>query len=107
MADDGVELSGSRRRSRNGNAAGGVVGCASPRNHRRRSRRRLELEMMREEKDLGVGEEMVKARKKRHSGRSKKDKLGLVPIPSPSMFTFLSIQYALDFILIFLVFILF
>ncbi|XP_031106910.1 reticulon-like protein B17 isoform X2 [Ipomoea triloba] len=83
IGEDGVELSGGRRRSRNGNAGGGaVLGCASPRNHRRRSRRRLELEMMREDKDLGVGEEMIK-RKKRHSGRSKKDKLGLVPISSP------------------------
>ncbi|VFR01592.1 unnamed protein product [Cuscuta campestris] len=82
VAEDGVEvISGGGRRSRSRNAAGGGLGCASPRIHRR-SRRRLDLELMKEERNLG-GEEGLKPRKKRHSGRYKKDKLGLVPVPSP------------------------
>ncbi|CAH9089128.1 unnamed protein product [Cuscuta europaea] len=75
IPDNGVELSGGRRRSRIRNAA-------SPRSCRR-SRRRLEIELVKEEKDLGLGEQIHKPRKKKHSGRYKKDKLGLVPIPSP------------------------
>lgn len=73
LADDGVEPNGVRRRRRSRNSAIG----ASPRNNRR-SRRRLEQEM-REERDLGLVEEVVKPRKKRNSGKSKKDKLSLVP----------------------------
>ncbi|XP_055823761.1 reticulon-like protein B17 isoform X2 [Solanum dulcamara] len=73
LADDGVEPNGVRRRRRSRNSAIG----ASPRNNRR-SRRRLEQEM-REERDLGLVEEVVKPRKKRNNGKSKKDKLSLVP----------------------------
>lgn len=51
----------------------GLLGCASPRNTRR-SRRRMEQEI-KEEKDLGVPEEVGRARKRRNSGRSKKEKL--------------------------------
>ncbi|KAK4714388.1 hypothetical protein R3W88_020295 [Solanum pinnatisectum] len=72
LVDDGVEPNGVRRRRRSRNSAIG----ASPRNNRR-SRRRLEQEM-REERDLGLVEEVVKPRKKRNSGKSKKDKLSLV-----------------------------
>ncbi|CAH9147016.1 unnamed protein product [Cuscuta epithymum] len=75
IADNGVELSGGRRRSR-------IRNVASPRSCRR-SRRRLEIELVKEEKDLGSGEQIHKPKKKKHSGRYKKDKLGLVPIPSP------------------------
>ncbi|XP_059288155.1 reticulon-like protein B17 [Lycium ferocissimum] len=60
-----------RRRSRNSNIG------ASPRNNIRRSRRRLEQEMS-EDRDSGLVEEVVKPRKKRNSGKSKKDKLSLV-----------------------------
>lgn len=81
VAEDGVEVSGGGRRSRTRNPAGGGMGSASPRIHRR-SRRRLDLELTKEERNLG-GEEGLKPRKKRHSGRYRKDKLGLVPIPSP------------------------
>lgn len=61
---------------------------ASPRNSRR-SRRRPELEI-REEKDTGLADEIGKPKKRRNSGRSKKEKLSLVPyVPtstsSPSM----------------------
>ncbi|XP_023533892.1 reticulon-like protein B17 [Cucurbita pepo subsp. pepo] len=59
---------------------GPQIGCASPRSVRR-SRRRSELEI-REEKDLCLAEEFVKARKRRPSGRSKKEKLSLVPVPT-------------------------
>lgn len=73
LVDDGVEPNGVRRRRRSRNSGIG----ASPRNNRR-SRRRLEQDM-REEKDLGLVEEVVKPRKKRNNGKAKKDKLSLVP----------------------------
>ncbi|OAY34012.1 reticulon-like protein B17 [Manihot esculenta] len=77
-----MEPTGSRRRCKSRAAQLGALGCASPR-HSRRSRRRSEMES-REEKDLiGLGEEIGKVRKRRHSGRSKKEKLSLVPsLPS-------------------------
>ncbi|KAI8006157.1 Reticulon-like protein B17 [Camellia lanceoleosa] len=82
MAEEPVEPNGLRRRCKNRNGSMGLLGCASPRNGRR-SRRRLEPEI-REERDLGMVEEMGKVKKRRHSGRSKKDKLSLVPsVPSP------------------------
>lgn len=85
MAEDGAESNGARKKLKNKSVALGHVGHASPRINRR-SRRRLEQDMMRDERDFGVGEDMLKPRKKRHSGRSKKDKLCLVPsTPSPSM----------------------
>ncbi|XP_057460487.1 reticulon-like protein B17 [Actinidia eriantha] len=76
MAEDPVEPIESYRKSKNRNGSTGNLACGSPRNHRR-SRRRLEPEI-REEREVGVVEEMVKVRKRRHSGRSKKDKLSLV-----------------------------
>ncbi|XP_019159017.1 PREDICTED: reticulon-like protein B17 [Ipomoea nil] len=80
MGDDGAEAVGVRRRCRNRNAA---AVCASPRNNRR-LRKRLDQDMVREEKDLGAGEEAIKPRKKRQAVRSKKDKLSVVPsVPSP------------------------
>nr|GMD33409.1 reticulon-like protein B17 isoform X1 [Ipomoea batatas] len=80
MGDDGAEPVVVRRRCRNKNAA---AVCASPRNNRR-SRKRLDQEMVRDEKDLGAGEEAIKPRKKRQAVRSKKDKLSVVPsVPSP------------------------
>lgn len=74
LADDGVEPNGVRRRRRSRTSAIG----ASPRNNRR-SRRRLEQEL-REERDLGLVEEVVKPRRKRNNGKSKKDKLSLLPL---------------------------
>ncbi|KAK9284908.1 hypothetical protein L1049_024089 [Liquidambar formosana] len=76
MAEEPVEPAGSRRRCKNRGGQMGLLGCASPRNGRR-TRRRVEPEI-REEKDLGVVEEIGKARKRRHSGRSKKERLSLV-----------------------------
>ncbi|KAK9150243.1 hypothetical protein Syun_008552 [Stephania yunnanensis] len=64
-----------------------LPGCGSPRNGVRRSRRRVELES-REEREVGVGEEIVvvKPRRKKLSGRSRKEKLSLVPsVPSPCL----------------------
>ncbi|XP_047336222.1 reticulon-like protein B17 [Impatiens glandulifera] len=70
---------GNRRRQKNKN---GSITVPSPRNTRR-SRRRLEPEA-REERDLGVAEEMGRIRRRKNNGRSKKDKLSLVPsAPSP------------------------
>lgn len=88
MGEEPVEPTGSRRRCKNRTAQMGVLGCASPRNARR-SRRRSEIES-REEKELGLADEIGKPRKRRHSGRSKKEKLSLVPsapssTSSPSM----------------------
>lgn len=79
LVDDGVEPNGVRRRRRSRNS---VVG-ASPRNNRR-SRRRLEQEM-REDRELGLAEEVLKPKKKRNSGKSKKDKLSLVLSNTTSM----------------------
>ncbi|KAG5553587.1 hypothetical protein RHGRI_011468 [Rhododendron griersonianum] len=89
-----IEPVGSRRKCKNRNGSMGVLVCGSPRNGRR-LRRRLEPEVVREERDSGVVEEVSRGRKRRNSGRSKKDKLGSVPsIPSPrvsfSIFTLIS-----------------
>ncbi|XP_062152527.1 reticulon-like protein B17 isoform X2 [Alnus glutinosa] len=78
MGEEPVDPAGSRRRPcKSRTTQMGLLGCASPRNARR-SRRRSELEI-REEKELGLVEEIGKLRKRRHSGRSKKEKLSLVP----------------------------
>ncbi|KAM3697474.1 hypothetical protein ACB094_06G117300 [Castanea mollissima] len=83
MAEEPVEPNGSRRRCKSRAAQMGLLGCASPRNSRR-SRRRSEIEI-REEKEPSLAEEIGKPRKRRHSGRSKKEKLCLVPLmPSSS-----------------------
>lgn len=72
-----TEPKGSGRRYKTRNSA-----LASPKNNPR-SRRRFEHEI-REERDLGLLEEMGKPRKRRNSGRSKKEKLDSVTsIPSP------------------------
>ncbi|KAH1098552.1 hypothetical protein J1N35_015473 [Gossypium stocksii] len=72
---------GSRRKCKSRASQTGVLGCGTPRNSRR-SRRRIEMEL-REDRDLVLGEEMGKPRKRRHSGKSKKEKLSLVPaLPS-------------------------
>ncbi|GAV74055.1 Reticulon domain-containing protein [Cephalotus follicularis] len=75
VAEDGfIEQTGPRRKRR---SKGSQMGCPSPRNTRR-LRRRSETEV-REERDLGLVEESGKARKRRLSGRSKKEKLSLMP----------------------------
>ncbi|KAG9447810.1 hypothetical protein H6P81_013938 [Aristolochia fimbriata] len=81
--DDLVELVGSRRKCRAKSLSMGLAGCASPRNSRR-LRRRADQES-REEKDLGLGEEHTKARKRRQSrSHSRREKLVALPsIPSP------------------------
>lgn len=83
MAEESMEPVGNRRRCKSRASQMGLLACASPRNTRR-SRRRSEIEI-REEKDLGLVEEVGKPRKRRQSGRSKKEKLSLVPsVPSSS-----------------------
>ncbi|XP_050382561.1 reticulon-like protein B17 [Argentina anserina] len=78
-----AEPAGPRRRCKSRASQMGSLGCASPR-ITRRSRRRSEVEI-REDKDLGLGEEVVKPVRKR---RSKKDKLSLVlSVPSPTLST--------------------
>ncbi|KAJ1387965.1 Reticulon [Sesbania bispinosa] len=72
---------GVRRRCKSRGTQMGVL--ASPRNSRR-SRRRSELEG-REEKEMGLVDEVGKQRKRRHSGRHKKEKLSLVPFLPPSI----------------------
>ncbi|XP_021894331.1 reticulon-like protein B17 isoform X2 [Carica papaya] len=83
-ADEAVDHAGSaRRRCKNRGTQMALMGCASPRNNRR-SRRRSELEV-REDRELGVAEEIRKVRKRRQSVRSKKEKLSLVvSVPSSS-----------------------
>lgn len=80
MNDEVVEPAAARRRCKNRGPQLGLLGCASPRNIRR-SRRRSEVEI-REDRDLCLAEEFVKARKRKQSGRSKKEKLSLVPVPA-------------------------
>lgn len=84
MAEEGVaEQGGSRRRCKSRVAQMALLGCGSP--NRRRSRRRMEMEL-REDRDSVLGEEMGKPRKRRQSGKSKKEKLSLVPcLPSSSL----------------------
>ncbi|XP_058730408.1 reticulon-like protein B17 isoform X1 [Vicia villosa] len=72
--DDEMQESNSlRRRCR--------ASLSSPRNSRR-SRRRSEVEV-REEKEIALMDEVGKQRKRRNSGRHKKDKLSLVPFQPP------------------------
>ncbi|XP_058730410.1 reticulon-like protein B17 isoform X2 [Vicia villosa] len=73
--DDEMQESNSlRRRCR--------ASLSSPRNSRR-SRRRSEVEV-REEKEIALMDEVGKQRKRRNSGRHKKDKLSLVPFQPPT-----------------------
>lgn len=84
LPDDVAETDRIRRRSSKNRSSGsnGLLPHPSPRNHRR-SRRRFELDV-REDKDFCPGEDLVKPRKKRHSGKPKKDKLSFVTsVPSP------------------------
>ncbi|KAK8627242.1 hypothetical protein V6N13_134861 [Hibiscus sabdariffa] len=85
-AEEGVAADhggGSRRKCKPRAAQTGGLGCGTPRNNRR-SRRRMEMEL-REDRDLVLGEEMVKPRKRRQSGKSKKEKPSSVPsLPSSS-----------------------
>ncbi|KAI4333931.1 hypothetical protein L6164_018680 [Bauhinia variegata] len=77
MGEEFVEPAGVRRRCKTRGAQMGVL--ASPRSARR-SRRRSEYEIR---EDLGLPEEIQKPRKRRHSGKPKKEKLSLVPsVPS-------------------------
>ena len=83
MADEFVEpAAGLRKRCKTRGAQVGML--ASPRNSRR-SRRRSEMEI-REDRETGLVEEVVKPRKRRNSGRSKKEKLSLVSsVPSSGL----------------------
>ncbi|XP_057455540.1 reticulon-like protein B18 [Lotus japonicus] len=84
-AAESPESAGVRRRGKNRGPQNGAPASASPRNSRK-SRRRSEVETTREEKDLGLVEEvgMGKPKKRKHSGRSKKEKLNPVPPLQPS-----------------------
>lgn len=77
---------GSRRKCRSRALSSSLMGCASPKGGRR-GRRRLEHEN-REERDLGLGEENGKVRKRKQSRRvsSHTEKLSSVPLdPSPCL----------------------
>ncbi|KAF8043340.1 hypothetical protein BT93_A1625 [Corymbia citriodora subsp. variegata] len=71
-----------RKRCKRREGQAGLVGCASPRGHRR-SRRRAEAEV-REERDSGLIEEAAKQRRKHGGGRSRKERLSLVPLVNTS-----------------------
>ncbi|KAF6143759.1 hypothetical protein GIB67_031066 [Kingdonia uniflora] len=67
----------SRKRCKSKASPLNLLSCASPRNIRR-ARRRLEQDV-REEREMGIGEEIiVKPRKRRQSNRSRKEKPSLV-----------------------------
>ncbi|OWM91070.1 hypothetical protein CDL15_Pgr023403 [Punica granatum] len=80
--DENVEPVGARKRCKSRGSHLGLPGCGSPRTTRR-SRRRPEAEA-REERESGFAEEMVKPRRRRNSGRSRKEKLTLVPLVTSS-----------------------
>ncbi|PON99015.1 hypothetical protein TorRG33x02_052520 [Trema orientale] len=84
MADEPMKQVGSRWRCKSRISQLGLLGSASPRNAKR-SRRRPKMEA-REEKDLGLVEDIGKPRKRHHIVRSKKEKLNLIPfVPSSSL----------------------
>ncbi|KAI6697317.1 hypothetical protein NL676_017436 [Syzygium grande] len=78
-----------RKRCKRREGQAGLLGCASPRGNRR-SRRRAEAEV-REERDLGLLEEAVKQRRK-HGGRSRKERLALVPLVNTSSSLSLNVE---------------
>lgn len=81
-ADEAAEPTGHRKRCKSRGSHLALSGCGSPRTNRR-SRRRPEAEA-REERDPGYADEMGKPRRRRNSGRSKKEKLTLVPLITTS-----------------------
>ncbi|KAL5730500.1 hypothetical protein ACHQM5_003309 [Ranunculus cassubicifolius] len=80
LAEEPGELVVPRRRCKSRASPMGVLGCASPRNNRRHRRR---LDNQGDEKEVALGDEIVKPRKKRQPGRPRKEKLGSVPPPPP------------------------
>ncbi|KAF5199359.1 Reticulon-like protein b17 [Thalictrum thalictroides] len=83
MAEEPVDIVVPRRRCKNRASPMGLMGCASPKINRR-SRRRIDQDS-REEKELTLGEEIVKPRKRRQPARPRKEKLSLVlSVPSSS-----------------------
>ncbi|XXG66825.1 hypothetical protein AAC387_Pa06g0316 [Persea americana] len=84
--EEAMDQVGSRRKCRSRALSSSLMGCASPKGGRR-GRRRLEHEN-REERDLGLGEENGKVRKRKQSRRvsSHTEKLSSVPLdPSPCL----------------------
>ncbi|KAL9252788.1 Reticulon-like protein [Drosera capensis] len=81
MGDDLGESVGSRRRCKARIGLNGLLGCASPRSSGRRLRRRVEQDGREDNVD-----ELGKHKKRRNSGKSRKEKLGLVVnlVPSTS-----------------------
>ncbi|KZV52695.1 hypothetical protein F511_23158 [Dorcoceras hygrometricum] len=74
-----VEASGVRKRCKSRNA---LLSCAASPRSNRKSRRRLQQEM-REEREFGVGEEIMgKPRKKRNGSRPRKERSIIVPSDS-------------------------
>ncbi|XP_010260314.1 PREDICTED: reticulon-like protein B17 [Nelumbo nucifera] len=79
IAEEPIDHLGSRRRCKSKATSMSLLSCPSPRNSRR-TRRRLEHEIR---EDMGLGDEIGKARK-RKSTRSRKEKPSLAPsVPSP------------------------
>lgn len=75
-AEDPAEPSVKRRRCKTrGSQMGAAV--ASPRNARKPRRPRSEVEIREDNKDMGLVEEVGKPRKRRNSGRPRKEKLNL------------------------------
>ncbi|XP_042500844.1 reticulon-like protein B17 isoform X2 [Macadamia integrifolia] len=84
MAEEALEPVSHRKRCKSRASSMALLACPSPRNARR-SRRRMELEI-REERDVGLGDEVGKPRKRKQSNRSRKENLSLVPsVPSSSL----------------------
>ncbi|XP_043688265.1 reticulon-like protein B18 isoform X1 [Telopea speciosissima] len=78
MAEEVLEPVSHRRRCKSRAASMALLACPSPRNARR-TRKRMELEI-REERDVGLGDEVGKPRRRKQSNRSRRENLSLVPL---------------------------
>lgn len=99
MADDVaiIEGSGLRKRYKTRNS-GPSCAAASPRGGRR-LRRRLEQDVMRDDKEFAAEGDVIKPRKKRHGERSRAAAKSSAPtpsVPSPSTFMFGLIWFLSD-----------
>ncbi|KAJ4976273.1 hypothetical protein NE237_001379 [Protea cynaroides] len=85
VTEEALESVGHRKRCKSrAPSMVALLACPSPRNARK-SRRRMEQEI-REERDVGLGDEVGKPRRRKQSTRSRKEKLSLVPsVPASSL----------------------
>ncbi|KAK4795652.1 hypothetical protein SAY86_027978 [Trapa natans] len=81
-ADEAADPMGHRKKYKSRGSHLTFSGCGSPRMNRRSSRRRPEPAEAREERDSAFADETGKPRRRRSSGRSRREKPTLVPLIS-------------------------